>query len=42
MSEMDVREIIKKFNDSLNKYCLEKTELEKKIQQVIDKIDDKR
>lgn len=31
MSELDVREMIKKFNDSLNKYCMEKIELEKKI-----------
>mmetsp|Transcript_33493 Transcript_33493/g.32562 ORF Transcript_33493/g.32562 Transcript_33493/m.32562 type:complete len:90 (-) Transcript_33493:472-741(-) len=36
-----MREIIQKFNESLNKYTLEKQELAKKIKQLVEKIEDK-
>jgi hypothetical protein len=31
MTEAEVKEIIKKFNETINKHTLEKTELEKRI-----------
>ena len=41
MSESDVRDIVKKFNDCINKHTLEKQDLEKKITELSDKIEDK-
>jgi hypothetical protein len=41
MSESDIRVVINRYNDSLNKYSLEKMEIEKKIASIIEKIDDK-
>jgi hypothetical protein len=36
-----VREIVKKFNECINKHTLEKIELEKKVRELEDRIDDK-
>ena len=39
MMESEVREIVKKFNDSLNKYTQEYSDMEKRVAYLIDKIE---
>lgn len=41
LTETEVREIVKRFNDSLNKHTLETGDLEKRTKTLIDLIDDK-
>lgn len=41
MNEEEVREIVKNFNESLNKHMTEQVDLERKIQSLIDKVEDK-
>ena len=42
MSETDVREIVKKFNECLNRFSLEKIDLERKLLGIENAIDDKK
>ena len=41
MTETEVRDIVRKFNESLNKHTIEQVDLEKKVQYLIERIDDK-
>ena len=41
ISETDVREIVKKFNECLNRFSLEKIDLERKLLGIENAIDDK-
>jgi hypothetical protein len=41
MSESDLKEVIKKYNSSLNKYSIEKYELQNKLSYLMERIDDK-